>query len=109
VCAALRVPARGDPAPLLVWAARYAASSNGRGLDRVGLANASPLAGLGAGAAATALRALSRAARLAAMTPGEAIAAGLDERTFRQPRGRGAKRGGLPRAPRSGGPPEVSG
>jgi hypothetical protein len=98
VCAALKAPSPEDQAPLLVWAARYAASSNGRGLDRVGLTNAASLADLEPAGAARALSDLARAARLAAMDPDEAIAAGLDERTFRQPAGRGAKRGGLPRA-----------
>ena len=45
VCAALRAPSSDDQASLLVWAARYAASSVGRGLERVGLANASPSLG----------------------------------------------------------------
>ena len=98
VCGALKAPSREDQAPLLVWAARYAASANGRGLDRVGLANASSLAELEPAAAARALEDLARAARFAVMEPEAAIAAGLDVRTFRQPAGRGAKRGGLPRA-----------
>ncbi len=41
VCAALEVPSTLDQGPTLDWAARYAASSNGRGPSRVGLANAS--------------------------------------------------------------------
>ena len=98
VCAALKAPGHEDQAPLLVWAARYAASANGRGLDRVGLANAVALGALSPEDASAAARELARAARLAALGPDEAIAEGLDERTFRQPAGRGAKRGGLPRA-----------
>ncbi len=98
VCAALKAPSRADQAPLLVWAARYAASANGRGLARVGLANATSLGDQAPAEAELALAQLARAARLAAMEPDEAIAAGLDQRTFRQPAGRGAKRGGLPRA-----------
>ena len=50
MCAALRAGAAegaDDQAPVLSWAAHYAASSNGRGLERVGLANATPLAGAG--------------------------------------------------------------
>jgi hypothetical protein len=66
VCAALRAPSTGDPAPLLVWAARYAASANGRGPDRVGLANATSLASLDVPAARASLEALTRAAGLAA-------------------------------------------
>ena len=37
--------AKADQASELVWAARYAASSNGRGPERVGLANGTPLVG----------------------------------------------------------------
>ena len=46
VCGALRRESVADQAPELVWAARYAASANGRGPERVGLANGSPLVGL---------------------------------------------------------------
>jgi len=97
VCAALRAPSSQDQASLLVWAARYAASMKRRGLARVGLANASPLGGLTAADARAALAALTRAAALASMEPEAAIEAGLDRRTFAQPPGRGARRGGLPR------------
>ena len=72
ICAALvaGVPgAKRDQAPLLAWAAQYAASANGRGLDRVGLANASPLGGLTPAAAREALGGLGRAAALAALPP----------------------------------------
>jgi hypothetical protein len=81
VCAALRAGdgrERLDQAPELVWAAHYAASSNGRSLARVGIANASPLGGLTPDDAAAALRALANAAQLAAMPPAEAVRAGLD-------------------------------
>jgi hypothetical protein len=101
VCAGLRAPSTADQAPLLVWAARYAASMSGRGLARVGLANASPLGGLSVEDATRALASLARAARLASMTPEEAIAAGLDRRTFAQPPGRGER----PRLPRSANSP----
>jgi hypothetical protein len=97
VCAALRAPSSSDQAPLLVWAARYAASANGRGPDRIGLANASSLATLDVRAAKASLDAISRAARLAALDPEAAVAAGLDRRTFAQPPGRGAR----PRLPRT--------
>jgi hypothetical protein len=95
VCAALRAPSAEDQAPVLVWAAQYAASMRARGLGRVGLANASSLGGLSIEDAAAALAALGRAAMLAAMEPEEAIAAGLDRRTFAQPPGRGARRQGM--------------
>jgi hypothetical protein len=85
VCAAL-VAGHGaedaDQAPQLVWAAHYAASAGPRGLDRVGLANASSLAGLDPAAARRALDALGRAAVLAGMPLDEAIRAGLDPRTI---------------------------
>jgi hypothetical protein len=51
VRSAPRRPSTSDQAPLLVWAAHYAASANGRGPDRVGLANSTSLAGLDAPAA----------------------------------------------------------
>lgn len=83
VCAAMRVEAAGgeDQVPLLVWAARYAASAGGRGLDRVGLTNGTPLHGLDPATARAALEALARAAQLAAMPPDLAVQAGLDPRT----------------------------
>jgi hypothetical protein len=85
VCAALRAGdgrERLDQAPELVWAAHYAASSNGRGLGRVGLANASPLDGLGPDEAVVALRGLAQAARLATLPPSEAIREGLDAKAM---------------------------
>ena len=87
VCAALSAAPGGgveDQVPLLVWAAQYAASANARGLDRVGLANASSLAALDPGRAADALRQLGRAAELAPMPLEDAVAAGLDPRAVRR-------------------------
>ena len=83
VCAAMRVEAAGfeDQVPLLVWAARYAASSGGRGLDRVGLANGTPLGSLDLAVARAALETLGRAAGLAVMPLDRAVQAGLDPRT----------------------------
>ena len=47
ICGALSPAAGADDGPeLLVWAAHYAASTRGRGIDRVGLANAPGLDGL---------------------------------------------------------------
>jgi len=94
VCGALRVaePATEDQAPLLVWAAGYAASTASRGPVRVGLANASPLRRVSPAAAHALVRELGRGARLAAMTPQDAVAAGLDPRTFNRP-GPGPVRG----------------
>jgi len=85
VCAALAAGSGReaiDQSPQLVWAARYAASAGGRGLERVGLANASSLAGLDPADARRALDALGRATAFSTMTPAEAIAAGLDKRTY---------------------------
>ena len=85
VCAALvAVPGRTgvDQAPVLVWAAQYAASANGRGLDRIGLANASPMAALTPAEASAALAELARAASFATMPLKDAIAAGLDPKAL---------------------------
>jgi hypothetical protein len=90
VCAALRAggPAGGDDqAPVLSWAAHYAASSNGRGLERVGLANATPLSSLNRDAALRAVDDLGRAAKLAGVPPREAVDLGMDPRAvFTKPR-----------------------
>jgi hypothetical protein len=66
ICGA--VPARegSDDGPeILLWAADYAASSSGRGMDRVGLATAGSLAGLPWDVAAAKVRHLGEGARLA--------------------------------------------
>ena len=88
VCGALRVlePPTEDQAPLLVWAAAYAASTAGRGPARVGLSIATPLRAVSPAAARALVRELGRGARLAAMTPAQAIEAGLDPRTFNRPK-----------------------
>lgn len=98
VCAALRAGpgTAADQAPELVWAAHYAASTGRRGLDRVGLSNATSLRHVSREQARAAVKGLARAARLAAMAPDEAVAAGLDPRTFSNRRGtspRKARRG----------------
>jgi hypothetical protein len=85
VCAALRAggPKAGDDqAPLISWAAHYAASSNGRGLDRVGVANAGSLETLRPDLARRALDDLGRAASLAALPPQEAVDLGMDPRAI---------------------------
>jgi methionine synthase II (cobalamin-independent) len=92
VCGALEIPPRGDPAPTLDWAARYAASANGRGPSRVGLANASSLEPFTPAAAQAALQILAQAARVAELAPADAVAEGLDPRTF--PTGHGRSRRG---------------
>ena len=75
-----RVPSDDGP-ELLLWAAGYAASSNGRGRDRVGLATASSLAGLSWELAERKLGRLGEAARLAALPAPEA-APHLDPRAI---------------------------
>ncbi len=85
VCGALRPDSPSDQSPELVWAARYAASSNGRGPERVGLTTAGSLASLSPDAARRALDALATAVRLAGMPLEAAIEAGLDPRTIALP------------------------
>jgi methionine synthase II (cobalamin-independent) len=70
-----------DGPELLLWAAGYAASSNGRGRDRVGLATASSLGGLSWELAQRKLGRLGEAARLAALPAAEA-APHLDPRAI---------------------------
>ncbi len=88
VCGALDARSRADQAPVLDWAARYAASANGRGPERVGVSNASSLEALAPDAAREALATLARAARLAVLPPTELVAAGMDPRTFPTGHGR---------------------
>ena len=85
VCAALRVGGQAssdDQAPLLSWAAHYAASANGRGLDRVGIANAGSFETLQPDVARRALDDLGRAAALAGLPPKEAVDLGMDPRAI---------------------------
>ncbi len=63
-----------------VWAAQYAASTQARGMDRVGLATAGTLASLPWATAIERLGVLGRAARIAALPPGEALGRALDPR-----------------------------
>ena len=80
VCGALSTRPGSDDGPeTLIWAAFYAESSNGRGLDRVGLATAGSLEGLDWGTAVEKMRRLGEAARLAA-GPRSEIARHLDPR-----------------------------
>lgn len=73
VCGALPAGAGTDDGPeLLIWAAAYAASTGGRGLERVGLATAASLAGLPWAAAVRKLERLGEAVRL--------LTAPIDER-----------------------------
>lgn len=81
VCGALDPADTADDRPEpLVWAAHYAASTRGRGLDRVGLANASSLASLPRDRAVRKLAALAEAARLASIADPHELAASIDPR-----------------------------
>jgi hypothetical protein len=76
ICGAMSTRAGSDDGPeLLLWAAGYAASTAGRGPARVGLATAGSLAALPWEAAATKVRRLGEAARLAAAPMDERLAA----------------------------------
>jgi hypothetical protein len=75
------LPAKDSPADakeMLLWAARYAAGSRGRGLNRVGIGSAGSWANLTWEAAVAKLRRLGDAARLASSPAGGELAAQLD-------------------------------
>jgi hypothetical protein len=82
----LAEPDGTDQTPQLVWAAHYAASANGRGFDRVGLANAQAATSAMPGSLPAAMTQLATAARLATMTPPDAVAAGLNPNAIADPR-----------------------
>jgi methionine synthase II (cobalamin-independent) len=69
-----------EPKEVLLWAAHYAASTGGRGLDRVGLGSAGSWANLTWETAVRKMRLLGEAARLATMPPGDELARSLDPR-----------------------------
>jgi methionine synthase II (cobalamin-independent) len=73
-------PAEGPE--LLIWAANYAASTQGRGLVRVGLGTAGGLATLTWAEAVDKLNGLGEAARLAALPPGDELASAVDPRSI---------------------------
>ena len=73
VCGALSAHAGSDDGPeVLLWAARYAAGSKGRGMARVGLATSGSMAALTWEEAADKVRRLGDAARIAAAPAAEA-------------------------------------
>ena len=89
ICGALDARIGGDESPeLLVWASHYAASSNGRTLDRVGLANAPSLASLSWPVALRKLSRVAEGARIAGIESPREMASLLDPRAFRQRRER---------------------
>ncbi len=92
VCGALQAPSGQDQVPTVVWAAQYAASANGRGPERVGVTNASSLVDLAPAEAGAVLEVLARAAGLATLPPAEAVAEGLDPRTYPMGLGRRNRR-----------------
>jgi methionine synthase II (cobalamin-independent) len=69
-----------EPKEVLLWAAHYAASTQGRGRARVGLGSAGSWVHLPWEAAVRKMRLLGEAARLAAMPPGEDLSRALDPR-----------------------------
>ena len=69
-----------EPKEVLLWAAHYAASTKGRGLDRVGLGSAGSYAHLPWDAAVRKMQLLGVAARLATLPPGDDLARSLDPR-----------------------------
>jgi methionine synthase II (cobalamin-independent) len=73
-------PAEGPE--LLIWAANYAASTQGRSLIRVGIGTAGGLANLSWDEAVAKLNALGEAARLAALPPGDELAEAVDPRSI---------------------------
>jgi hypothetical protein len=80
ICGALSAHAGSDDGPeMLLWAARYAAGSGGRGIDRVGLATSGSMAKLAWDAAATKVRRLGEGARLVT-APSAERRASLDPR-----------------------------
>jgi methionine synthase II (cobalamin-independent) len=81
VCGALDPSETSSDGPeTLVWAAHYAASTGGRGLDRVGLANASSLVALDRQRAAAKLALVAEASRIASAATPEELSRLLDPR-----------------------------
>jgi hypothetical protein len=67
-----------EPKEVLLWAAHYAASTKGRGRDRVGIGSAGSWANLTWDVVIRKMRLLGEAARLATMPPSEELARSLD-------------------------------
>jgi len=83
VCGALDARPGGDETPeLLVWAAHYAASTMGRGIERVGLANAPSLADVPWSVAVRKLSRVAEAARIAGVDSASEMAQLLDPRAL---------------------------
>jgi hypothetical protein len=83
VCGAIGLAPGADATrEVLVWAAHYAASTNGRGLDRVGLANAPALVPVGRDEVLRRLGIVAEASRIASVESGEELARHLDPRAI---------------------------
>jgi methionine synthase II (cobalamin-independent) len=65
--------ANDEPKEVLLWAAHYAASTKGRGIERVGIGSAGSWATLPWPVAVRKMRALGEAARLASLPPSEEL------------------------------------
>jgi hypothetical protein len=110
ICGAVSAKAGSDDGPeILLWAARYAASSGRRGMDRVGLATSGSLADVSWDEAATRVRRLGDATRLVTASPEDLLAAidprAIDSRSAAlgrpAPRPRPTRRAGRRARPRS--------
>jgi methionine synthase II (cobalamin-independent) len=73
-------PGRYEVPETVVWAAHYAASTAGRGVERIGVSTAGSLGSLGWDVAIARLGVLGRAAEIASLPPGEELARALDPR-----------------------------
>jgi len=71
-----------EPKELLLWGAQYAASTQARGMDRVGLGSSGSWADLTWAVAVRKLRVLGDSARLAMMPPGRDLAHSLDPKAI---------------------------
>jgi 5-methyltetrahydropteroyltriglutamate--homocysteine methyltransferase len=71
-----------EPREVQLWATRYAASTKGRGLARVGLGTAGGYENLTWAAAARKMQQLGDAARLAELPPGDELAQAVDPRSL---------------------------
>ena len=83
VAGAMSAEERGDEGPeVILFAARYAASTQGRGSARIGLAVAPGLEKLPWDVAVRKLNAIGNAARIAGLPPGDELAQSLDPRAI---------------------------
>jgi methionine synthase II (cobalamin-independent) len=83
VAGAMSARPDGDEGPeVILFAARYAASTQARGSDRIGLAISPGLENLPWDVALRKLNAIGRAARIAALPPGDELAEALDPRAL---------------------------